>query len=126
MKKRMASMGVFLAFQILFSGVSFGAAGTAPIPGDQVVRQQSAVIDDHYENDGCGENVKLTKAQEKKLDKLYDKLYKVKKELVESKAQAGILSVEQKDRHLEMLKKHIEYMKQHHCHKHKHEHGNGE
>lgn len=59
----------------------------------------------------CEEKAALTKKQQKHFERLFDELFDKKKEIFETAEAYGILSKEQKEKHIEMMKKHAKHMK---------------
>lgn len=59
----------------------------------------------HKKGFKCEENVTLTEEQKQKLDGLVDELYEKKKEIFETAGEYGVISEEQKDKHIELMNK---------------------
>lgn len=59
----------------------------------------------------CEENVTLSKKQQKHLDRIFDDLSAKKIELFEAVEEYGIISKEQKEKHIHMVEKKTEKMK---------------
>ncbi|MEB3100069.1 DUF2680 domain-containing protein [Ferviditalea candida] len=82
----------------------------------QAVHQSAQVPDDRYEREDdhhhdCTQNVKLTDKQSKELSSQYDRLYETKKKIIETYEAYGLYTKEQKERKLDKLKQHIDWIK---------------
>lgn len=65
----------------------------------------------HMKKFECEENVTLSKKQQKHLDRIFDDLSAKKIELFEAVEEYGIISKEQKEKHIHMVEKKTEKMK---------------
>lgn len=89
-----------LALSLILPGVAFAEKANEPTWDDDVYEKK------------CMEKANLTDEQKQKLGELHDKLYNDKAELIEAMEEYGMVTKEQKERHLKIMKKHVERVKE--------------
>lgn len=96
--KAMLKMAVIslLVFTLVVPGIGFA--------------EESSSDSMHHGEKKCA-NVELSREQQQHLDELHKKLFKDKKELVKTLAEYGVITKQQKEKHLKWMKKHLQKAK---------------